>query len=123
LQSTAATAGVVGDRARELQRLLAHFIGKLALTSQEVASLPRNYLGAQSSLKLPELFNESSGWIEVEWFAGRLHDSMDNHRRAARVFLKPRTEPQKFLAELNQRIRNHEDPLPEMGFAVWTQRP
>src|SRR4029077_2593611 len=37
-----------GERVRELLRSLDHFIGKLALTSEEIAALPRNYSTSQS---------------------------------------------------------------------------
>jgi hypothetical protein len=104
--------GPIGDHARELVPLLDQFIGKLALTSQEISALPRNYLTAQAHLNLPDLFNESSGWMEVEWSADREHDAMVGHRRSARVFLKPATDPRKFLADVNQRIRKRQDPLP-----------
>ena len=83
------TQGQLGNRARELLPLLDQFIGKLALTSQEIAALPRNYLTAQRRLNLPEVFDDRSGWMEVEWFPQRLHDESANYRRAVRVFLKP----------------------------------
>jgi hypothetical protein len=106
------TRGPMGDHARELMALLEQFIGKLALTSEEISALPRNYPASRGHMTLPDLFNESSGWMEVEWGPTRSHDFMMNHRRAVRVFLKPATDPQKFLAEINKRIRKHEDPLP-----------
>jgi len=106
------TRGTVGDHARELLPLLAQFISKLALTSQEIAALPRNYGAAQQKLNLPDLFNGGGGWMEVEWSPGRLHDSMVGYRRAARVFLKPASDPKRFLAEVNQRVKQNDDPLP-----------
>lgn len=104
--------GPIGEHTRELLPLLDQFLGKLALTAQEIAALPGNYAAAQRRLNLPDLFNESSGWMEVEWFPQRSHDSMVKDRRAARVFLKPAADGHKFLAEVNKRIRKHEDPLP-----------
>jgi hypothetical protein len=102
----------LGERARALLPLLDQFIGKLALSSQEIAALPRNYEAAQTRLHLPDVFDEKSGWVEVEWFPFRSHDAEVGDRRAARVFLKPTTEPEQFLAEVNHRIKKHEDPLP-----------
>ena len=107
------TQGQFVARARELLPMLAQFIRKLALTPHEIAGLPRNYLAAQSALQLPTLFDDRSGWIEVEWFRDRAHDFGANHRRAARVFLKPTAKPQDFLKEINRRIRRRQDPLPD----------
>jgi len=104
--------GHLGTRARELLPLLDQFISKLALTSQEIAALPRNYLTAQRRLDLPEVFDERSGWLEVEWFSSREHDASADYRRAVRVFLKPTTQPQKFLADVNERVKKHQDPSP-----------
>jgi len=99
----------LGDRARDLLPLLDRFIGKLALKPAEIATLPRNY---EMSEGLPEFFDASSGWTEVEWFPERLHDESADFRRAARVFLKP-TKPQEFLADVNNRVRQRKDPLPD----------
>jgi hypothetical protein len=107
------TDGRVGDRARELLPILAEFISKLALTPAEIAALPRNYDVSQRSQGLPEVFDETSGWVEVEWFSYRLHDDSAECRRAARVFLKPTAKPQKFLADVNARVRQRKDPLPD----------
>jgi hypothetical protein len=108
----------LGDRARELFPLLDQFISKLALTSQEIAALPRNYLTAERRLGLPEVFDESSGWMEVEWFPKRLHDESADYRRAVRVFLKPTTKPQKFLAAMNERVRKRGYPLADRAGSV-----
>jgi hypothetical protein len=106
------SSGQFGDRARELLPLLVQFIRKLALSDEEIAALPRNYLAAQNRLDLPRVFDESSGWREVEWFPDRSHDAMAGYRRAARVFLKPASTPQEFPTEVNDRIGKREDPLP-----------
>jgi hypothetical protein len=95
------TNGQLGERVRELLRSLDQFIGKLALTSEQIAALPRNYSMSQSGLGLPDVFDENSGWMEVERLPYRLHDYSADHRRAARVFLKPATKSQKFLADVN----------------------
>lgn len=105
------TQNQLGDRARELLPLLDQFISKLALDSQEIAALPRNYPTAQRRLDLPEVFDHSSRWMEVEWFPQRLHDQSAGYRRAVRVFLKPNTKPQKFLANVNERVQKLRDPL------------
>jgi len=63
---------------------------------------------------LPPLFDESSGWIEVEWFPDREHDRSADYRRAARVFVKPRTEPQRFLDELTDLLRRNPGLSPEL---------
>ena len=104
--------GAMGDHARTLLPLLARFIGKLALTGEEIQALPHNYLVAQPSLDLPHLFDEDSGWMEVEWFQERSHDEMGEDRHAARIFLKPAESPS-FLQAVNRRIRKHDDPLPD----------
>lgn len=104
--------GTMGDHARALAPLLRQFIAKLALTDEEISALPHNYVAAQSALPLPRVFDERSGWIEIEWFPVRSHDEMAEDRHAARVFLKPVAKPQQFLDEVNRRIRERKDPLP-----------
>jgi hypothetical protein len=118
--------GPTSDRAREILPLLAQFIGKLALSSEEIAALPDNCAAARKRLNLPDVFNPASGFVEVEWFPQRLHDFTVNNRRAARVFLKPETAADRFLSDTNARIRKHEDPLPDglrslEGAALTTQ--
>jgi len=113
LAMTARDNSSLGRRARELLPILGQFIRKLAPTPKEIAALPRNYSAAQASEGLPPVFDESSGWIEVEWIPHRLHDFSAGYRRAARVFLKPSEDPRKFLAEVNERLRKREDPLPD----------
>lgn len=102
----------LGERARALLPLLHQFIGKLALSSQEIAALPHNYEAAHTRLHLPKVFGEKSRWVEVEWFPARSHDAEVGDRRAARVFLRPTTQPERLLAEMNHRIKKDEDPLP-----------
>lgn len=104
---------VMSDHAPTLLPLLARFIAKLALTDQEIAALPHNYLTARSSQSLPQLFDETSGWMEVEWFRGRSHDEMGGDRHAARIFLKPPSNARSFLKYANRRIRKHDIPLPD----------
>lgn len=105
--------GWEGDHAHVLLPMLAQFIARLGLTDEEIAALPHNYLTAQSSQDLPRLFDENSGWMEVEWSPGRSHDEMGDNRHAARIFLKPAKKPESFLNDVNRRIRKHDLPLPE----------
>ncbi len=98
------------DRSAELDHrhqmvldLLGKMVAKLALTRAEIQSLPDNYDAARSKYALPDLFGKNSGWIEIEWFPDRTHDSVANYRRFTRVFLKPAQPPQdrqKFLDSL-----------------------
>jgi hypothetical protein len=117
------TNGQHGERVRELLGSLDQFIGKLALTSEEIAALPRNYSVSQSGHDLPNVFDKNSGWMEVEYLPYRLHDFSADHRRAARVFLKPATTSQKFLANVNATLaqRTHSLTEPLDGAALVTE--
>jgi len=106
------TDGPIGDHARALLPWLVQFIAKLALSSSEIAGLPHNNAIAQSSLTLPKMFDAGSGWIELEWFPERSHDTMGQNRHAARIFLKPPGKPAAFLKHVNERIRGKLEPLP-----------
>ena len=83
----------VSERRAKLLTLLRQFIRKLALTNDEIESLQNNYLLAVNENKLPNMFSEETGWLEIEFIAHRLHDETASYRRAARVFVKPRTPP------------------------------
>lgn len=79
--------------------LLGRLVRKVALTPEEIRSLPDNYAMARAKYTLPDLFGEN-GWVEVKWFPYRLHDEAVDFRRVTRVFLKPARTPkdmQKFL--------------------------
>jgi hypothetical protein len=104
--------GEVRERANELLPRLAGFVRKLALTPEEVAVLPDTYAAAQRSQDLPLLFDESGGWIEVEWFPGREHDRSADDRRATRVFVKPKSK--QFLDELNDLLRRNPGLSPDL---------
>jgi hypothetical protein len=83
----------------EVLDLLGRLIRKVALTSQEIQSLPDNYSVARTKYGLPDLFGKT-GWVEIKWFPHRLHDESSDYRRVTRVFLKPARAPkdmQKFL--------------------------
>ena len=89
----------------QLLPLLARFVHKLALTPGEINALPDNYTAAAGVHRLPDLFSSNSEWIEVQWRLNRLHDYATDHRRAARVFIKPTSPPadkQKLLDDLRE---------------------
>jgi hypothetical protein len=100
-------SGKLLDRRNELLTLLARFVRKLALTPTEIARLPDNYAAAQQSRRLPSVFDGRSGWVELEWFPNREHDSSADDRRASRVFLKPRGGTQQFFQDLNDSLRQN----------------
>src|SRR5499427_8779002 len=93
------------ERRSELLPLLARFIRKLALTPEEIKRLPDNYVAASGVHRLPDLFGTLSGWVEIRWFPDRLHDDSVHFRRAARVFIKTKSQlanRQAFLNELRE---------------------
>jgi hypothetical protein len=81
------------EREEQLLSLLRQLINKLALTSEEIASLRSNYADAVMTKNLPDLFSSRAGWIEIELLSRRAHDESADFRRAARVFIKPRKTP------------------------------
>ena len=81
------------ERRNQLLKLLAQFVKKLALTEDEIRSLPDNYAAGVRVHHLPDLFEESSGWMEIRWYEERLHDFAADYRRVARVFIKPTSPP------------------------------
>ena len=81
------------QRKSRLKALLARFIKKLALTSQEINTLPDNYAIAVKKHLLPDLFATNGDWMEIEWLPERDHDRMAHYRRAVRVFIKPSAPP------------------------------
>ncbi len=90
--------GEDAEHQREIQKrllpLLARFIKKLALTSQEINALPNNYALAARQYKLPNLFDPKSGWMEIEWLPHNEHNEAFKFRRSTRIFFKPKTFPQ-----------------------------
>jgi len=93
----------LGERRRSLVDLLARLIRKIALTHEEIKSLPDNYSTAMRQHSLPDVFDRKSGWIEVQWFPGRAHDNEAGYRRVSRIFVKPahsQSDMQKFLDEM-----------------------
>jgi len=116
LESIKPAAGVSGRRAKLLS-LLRQFIRKLALTSDEIKSLKSNYLLAVSGSKLPNLFSGETGWLEIELISHRLHDEAASYRRAARVFVKPRTPPSD-PGQFVQSIKNYHDQVEAVALVV-----
>src|SRR5215470_7141142 len=93
------------ERRSELAPMLARFIRKLALAPEEIKRLPDNYAAASVVHRLPDLFGTRSEWMEIRWFPDRLHDYSVHFRRAARVFIKAKSQPanrQAFLNELRE---------------------
>lgn len=95
------------DRGTELDRhkqvitdLIAQLIVKLALTPEEIQSLPDNYSAARSNSSLPDLFSPNSGWFEFQYIQDRMHDEAAGFRRVTRLFVKaahPPRDKKKFL--------------------------
>jgi len=79
--------------AQPLLPLMGRLIGKLALTPEEISSLPDNFAEARTSFGLPDLFAPNGGWIEVVMAEHRMHDDAADFRRASRVFVRPLTPP------------------------------
>ena len=115
-------AALLLERQSRVLSLTAKLIHRLALTTAEIHALPENYTAAQRSESLPALFHGQSGWLEVQWLPERLHDAAANYRRAARVFVKPRSspsDPEAFLENL-RRTSNPAIHLEGVGLAVQT---
>ncbi len=103
--------------------LISRLIKKIALTPEEIKSLPDNYSAAVREHSFPDVFAKDSGWIEVLWFYPRAHDDVAGFRRTARVFLKlkqPRGDVQHFLDGMPD--REESDPISGLdGVALITQ--
>jgi hypothetical protein len=107
---------------RVIADLLGHLIKKIALTPEEIRSLPDNYSAAAGRQSLPDLFAKESGWIEILWFPHRMHEEAANDRRVARVFLKP-THPTRDLQKfVNEQREENGDPVRDLdGVALIMQ--
>jgi len=103
--------------------LISRLIKKIALTPEEIKSLPDNYSTAVRQHSFPDVFARDSGWIEVLWVYPRAHDDVAGFRRTARVFLKlkhPQSAVQSFLDGMPD--REESDPLFGLdGVALVTQ--
>lgn len=107
------------DPEAKLLDLLRQFVRKLALSSDEIKSLKSNYLVAVNQNKLPNLFLKESGWLEIELLSRRLHEDTAFYRRAARVFVKPRTQPpdpSQFVESLKQ--NQHHDKIEAVALVI-----
>ena len=119
------TADAAGRRERteRLLSLLAHAIRALALSRSEISALPDTYEGARRAHELPDLFNPTSGWMEIRWFPMRMHEHAVDSRRAARVFLKPARRPedeQAFLNRFETAHGGHAEPLEAAALLIQT---
>jgi len=109
----------IGEHKEILLSLLAQFIRKLALSPEEIRSLPANYSAAEKIKNLPALFSPDSGWLEIQLLPDRGHDFHSAYRRAARVFVKPRRVPEKkeqFVSSLKD--NQHTEDLEAVALAV-----
>lgn len=93
------------ERRGQLLPLLARFIKQLELTPTEIERLPDNYAAAAGNYHLPGLFDQTSGWLEVQWHPNLTHDHFANYRRATRIFIKPTATEQNKQEFLNS-LRN-----------------
>ena len=113
------THGEGGNSKQVLLSLLAQFVRKLALSEQELKSLPNNYSSAIESHNLPDLFSRDSGWIEIQLLPHRFHDEAADYRRSARVFVKPRQMPLDKAAFVESLKHNqHVDQLEAVALVV-----
>lgn len=68
---------------------LARMIAKLALTPQEISTLPDHFAHALAAGTVPDLLSAGSRWQEIVWFDSRVHDRDVGFRQATRVFVLP----------------------------------
>jgi hypothetical protein len=103
--------------------LISRLIKKIALTPEEIKSLPDNYSAALREHSFPDVFAKASEWTEVLWFYPRAHDDLAGFRRTSRVFLKlkePRRDVQTFLNGIPD--RQESNPISGLhGVALVTQ--
>ena len=99
------------QRRVDVLNLLGLWIQKIALTPEEIRTLPDNYEIARTEYVLPDLFG-TAGWVEVKWYPDRLHDISVDFRRVTRVFLKPARRPKDMQEFLND-FRADTNPVTE----------
>jgi hypothetical protein len=110
------------ERRRELLPMLARFIRKLSLTPEEIKRLPDNYAAASAVLRMPDLFGTRSEWGEIKWLPNRDHDNSVHFRRAARVFIKAKSQPADWQTFLNKFRKGASDTAGEIdAVALVTQ--
>jgi hypothetical protein len=73
----------------------------LALTRDEIAALPNTYFASATTLSLPNLLEDGTGWTEIRWLRDRRQDRAANYRRATRVFLQLKEPPRDEAGFLN----------------------
>ena len=108
------------ERRSALTGLLARMIRKIALTDQEIQSLPANYPAAAQRESLPDLFRKDGEWLEVRW-RPHLHDHEAGYRRVTRIFLKPAHPPQDVAVFINALPRDEHLSADLDGVAIITQ--
>lgn len=109
----------IPERKAKLLNLLGQFVRKLALSGEQIKSLNNNYFSGATANKLPAIFSPASGWLEIELLPHRSHDAEADYRRAARVFLKPRTAPADRSAFLEKLKHNrHLEEVEAVGLVV-----
>jgi hypothetical protein len=101
-------------RAADLTALLAKMIRRIALTPAEAAALPNNYEDARRSTPLPDLFRPGGEWLEVVWAPFHVHDEEANHRRFARVYMRPVSRPSDITSFLTAATRQY----PQTAFSA-----
>jgi hypothetical protein len=95
------------ERKTTLLRLLNDFVRKLALSGEQIDLLKSNYGLAVMRQKLPDVFSSQSEWLEIELLDRRSHDYSAGYRRAARVFVKPRSV-QSDLTAFVEKLKHHQ---------------
>jgi len=101
--------------------LIGRLIRQVALTSDQIRSLPDNYPVAARQHSFPDVFAKDNGWMEVAWFLPRAHDDEAGFRRTVRVFLKPLHRPADTRKFLEAQSDKPEDPSAWAGAALITQ--
>ena len=80
------------EQRRVLLDLLARLIRKIALTDDEIRSLPANYSVAAQRESLPYLFRKDGEWLEVRWMPHLVNELTEGTDfRKERTFLRQRT--------------------------------
>ena len=109
----------LAERKSKLLELLSQLIRKLALSDDQINSLHSNYSTAVHEKRLPDILSPESGWLEIELLPNRSHDHACGYRRAARIFLKPRT-PQSDAAGFVEKLKHQQylDEVEAVALAV-----
>ena len=108
------------ERRSALTDLLLRMIRKIALTDDEIRSLPANYSVAAQRESLPDLFRKDGEWLEVRWMP-HLHDYAGGNRHVTRVFIKPAHPPLDVNTFLNTLPRDEHLLTDLDGVALVTQ--